>query len=191
MDIFFLLGFRSEWLGMTRNNLEWIKVWVWIFCSEWGWNEVGICSDSYHSYHSARILLGFLPFRSECVGEGKVLLKWDNHHLPHPFILNSKLRINAQLGGNFNYIRVQSGGLQWTPSSGLWSNFNYIRVQSGELRWTPPDPPSLDYSQVFFFLFQRTPADSSGSPMWRYVTHLESRWVQMSPAESGRTRGAV
>jgi hypothetical protein len=60
---------------------------------------------------------------------------------------------------------VDSGGLQWTPSSGLWSKFNYIRVQSGGLRWTPLDPPSLDYSQFYFILFQRTPADSSGSPM--------------------------
>jgi hypothetical protein len=85
---------------------------------------------------------------------------------------------SSGLWSNFNYIRVQSGGLQWTPSSGLWSNFDYIRVQSGELRRTPPDPPSLDYSQVYFILFQRIP----------HVTICDTSGVQMSLDESGGVR---
>jgi hypothetical protein len=68
------------------------------------------------------------------------------------------------LWSKFNFIRVQSGGLQWTPPDTLlWTmvKFNYIRVQSTGLHRTPPDPPSLDYSQI---LIPRefSPADSGG-----------------------------
>ena len=42
-------------LGMTQKNLEWLKIWVWIFIYFFTQNEVGIWSDSYHS---ARNLVG-------------------------------------------------------------------------------------------------------------------------------------
>ena len=58
--------FNSDSTRNDSENLEWLKIWVWIFFifhSEWGRN-----------------LVGFLPFHSEfgrihleCVGEGKVL----------------------------------------------------------------------------------------------------------------------
>ena len=38
-------------------------------------------------------------------------------------------------------------------------------------------PPSLDYSQLYFILFQQTVVDSGGTTMWQYVTFLESGQV--------------
>ena len=45
-NFFFLLGFRSEWLGMTQNG----KKSEFDFFAQ---NEVRICSDSYHSAWNA------------------------------------------------------------------------------------------------------------------------------------------
>ena len=53
-------------------------------------------------------------------------------------------------------------------------------------------PPSLDYSQLYIILFQRTPVDSGRTTMWQYVACLESGqvcWNPVSPADSGRTCG--
>jgi hypothetical protein len=134
----FLAANNQYWNNSLFQSLTiWYHVTLLIFlvCSQ---VSLGIMSSDTLLWTQCLRLEKFLAANNQYWNN--VALKWDNRHLPHPFILNSKLRINAQLGGNFNYIRVQSGGLQWTPSSGLWSNFNYIRVQSGGLRRTPVDP---------------------------------------------------
>src|ERR1700678_1811678 len=72
--IFFLLGIYSD---SARNDSEWLGMDKNLSLNFFTWNEVRIWLDSYlfgrirsDSYHSARI-------RSECVGEGKVLiLSW-------------------------------------------------------------------------------------------------------------------
>ena len=82
-----------------------------------------------------------------------------------------------------DYIRVQSGGLQRTPPdthlSGLQSDFNFERVQSGGLT----GPPLLDNTLFFYFFI---PVDSSGLWRIQHVTICDKVGVRSSwwsPAE--------